>query len=239
MSRIGYKEIIEQLLEAFRSGAYALHAPLPPEGEMAGALGVSRGTLRQALSELEAGGYIRRRQGARAILISTQPDQTFRRDSFSAEQFINFGESSRVRLLSAEPVEPSEDLARLLAFPANAPLTRLQSLRLQHEGGPTICYSETYILREFAGIAPLLETEGAVFALIEKHHGEVIRKIRRQITAVRLDLNIANRLGLPEGLAALRMVTRFHGMGDRLLEVSIAHFPEGVHTLDQEFRRTS
>lgn len=239
MPRLGYREVIERLLAAFRDSTYPMHSPLPSEAEIARNLGVSRGTVRQALGELQACGYIQRRQGARAVLISKEPAQHFQRDSFSAEQFLNFGESSRIRLLSAEQINPSEELARLLAFPADVALTRLQTLRLQREGGPAICYSETYIPQEFADIALCLEAEGAAFVLIEKRHGEVIRKIRRQITAVRLDLNTANRLGVPDGLAAVRMVTRFHGTGDRLLEVSIAHFPEGVYTLDQEFRRNS
>ncbi len=235
--RIGYKTVTERLIAGIAAGTYVVGAPLPAEGELAQSLDTSRGTIRQAMTELERMGYISRRQGARAELVSERPSDRFRHDTFSAEQFISFGDTTRVQLLSAEAIDPAPELARQLAFADGQQLTRLQSLRRDRNGTRILCYSETFIPAEFADVAPLLETAGAVFALLEQQHGLVIRRIRRAISAIRLDGNLANRLGQPEGHAALRMVTRFYDLSDRQVEVSFAHFPEGIDTLEQEFRR--
>lgn len=235
--RVGYKNVTEQLIAEIAAGAHVVGAPLPTEGDLARALDTSRGTIRQAMAELERMGYISRRQGARTLLVSDRPSERFRHDTFSAEQFISFGDTTRVQLLAAEDIDPGPELTRLLAFPDGQRLTRLQSLRRDRNGTRVMCYSETFIPTEFGDVAPRLEAAGAVFTLLEQQHGLVIRRIRRAISAIRLDSNLANRLGQPEGNAALRMMTRFFDLSDRQVEVSFAHFPEGIDTLEQEFRR--
>lgn len=56
-------QVASRLVEALRTGAYAGCDHLPPELELASALGVSRTVVRDALSELERAGYIERVRG--------------------------------------------------------------------------------------------------------------------------------------------------------------------------------
>lgn len=58
-----FEETIERLLQGLKLGIYAAGAKLPPERELAGQLGVSRATLRDALAELQAAGYLQSRRG--------------------------------------------------------------------------------------------------------------------------------------------------------------------------------
>jgi len=56
-------EVAEQILEAIRRGAFAPESKLPPEAELAQLMGVSRPTIREALSGLAAVGLIEPRVG--------------------------------------------------------------------------------------------------------------------------------------------------------------------------------
>ncbi len=56
--------VAQRLREAILAGEHAAGERLPPERELAEALGVSRLTLRAALSHLEAEGLVRARQGS-------------------------------------------------------------------------------------------------------------------------------------------------------------------------------
>lgn len=58
-----YQQVKLYLEEQLRVGAFAPGAPLPKERELAASLDVAAGTLRQALQELEAEGWIRRVRG--------------------------------------------------------------------------------------------------------------------------------------------------------------------------------
>jgi GntR family transcriptional repressor for pyruvate dehydrogenase complex len=58
-----FEETVERLLDGIRLGVHCRGDRLPPERELAGRLGVSRVTVRDALRELAAAGYVETRRG--------------------------------------------------------------------------------------------------------------------------------------------------------------------------------
>jgi len=58
-----FEETVERLLEGVKLGVYAPGDRLPPERELTRRLGVSRITLREALRELAAHGYVETKRG--------------------------------------------------------------------------------------------------------------------------------------------------------------------------------
>ena len=60
--------VVDRLLEEMACGAYAGLDRLPPELELAARLGVSRTVVRDALSELERGGYLERVRGIGTVV---------------------------------------------------------------------------------------------------------------------------------------------------------------------------
>lgn len=58
-----FEETIEHLLQAIRVGLFPPGQKLPAERELAGHLGVSRATLREALAELQHAGFLEVRRG--------------------------------------------------------------------------------------------------------------------------------------------------------------------------------
>ena len=63
--RVGnvFEETMERLLRGIRLGQFPPASKLPPERELARALGVSRTTLREALAGLQSSGHVRVRRG--------------------------------------------------------------------------------------------------------------------------------------------------------------------------------
>jgi GntR family transcriptional regulator, transcriptional repressor for pyruvate dehydrogenase complex len=70
-----YKQVLDRIQGLVESGAIVPGDQLPPERELAEQLGVSRTSLRQALTALEALGTIEIRHGAGAYLLSTEPER--------------------------------------------------------------------------------------------------------------------------------------------------------------------
>lgn len=58
-----FEATVEGLLQGLKLGIYAAGSRLPPERELAGQLGVSRATLRDAITELQRAGYLQSRRG--------------------------------------------------------------------------------------------------------------------------------------------------------------------------------
>ena len=61
-------QIVSRLVEELRCGCYANATRLPPETELAAAMGVSRTVIRDALSELEREGLVERVRGIGAVV---------------------------------------------------------------------------------------------------------------------------------------------------------------------------
>ncbi|RII19814.1 HTH-type transcriptional repressor YvoA [Streptomyces sp. YIM 130001] len=72
-----HEHIADELRRAIAEGRHPVGAALPSESELAAEHGVSRGTLRQAFGTLQAEGLIGSRQGARRVVLSTTPSQSF------------------------------------------------------------------------------------------------------------------------------------------------------------------
>jgi len=58
-----FEACVEQLATSIRLGAYPVGAALPPERELAGRMGVSRATLREAMVALRQAGLVETRRG--------------------------------------------------------------------------------------------------------------------------------------------------------------------------------
>src|SRR6201996_4007861 len=70
-----FEETVERLLNGIKLGVHGFGDRLPPERELAARLGVSRVTVRDALRELAAAGYVETRQGGLGgYLRNYQPD---------------------------------------------------------------------------------------------------------------------------------------------------------------------
>lgn len=63
--------VADDLRRAIEAHEFGLDGRLPSEPELARRLGVSRATVRQAITELEGGGFVRRRQG-RGTFVTVQ-----------------------------------------------------------------------------------------------------------------------------------------------------------------------
>jgi GntR family transcriptional regulator len=125
-----YQQIKQILLRDIESGVLESHTRLPSERKLVEQFGVSRITVRQALSELVQEGYLYT-QPAKGFFVAEQP-QPYELNvllSFtSVAQERGLNPSSRV--LEASVIPASQALARQLLVPPGAEVVSLVRLRL-------------------------------------------------------------------------------------------------------------
>jgi len=111
-----YLRIKQQLIDDIKSGQRAVHSKLPPEEEMCRTFQVSRGTVRQALSELANEGYIYKIHGKGTYVKSHNYEHVIHTSRFVSflDDLIEKGVQPRMEVLGVERVRPDETVASFL-----------------------------------------------------------------------------------------------------------------------------
>jgi GntR family transcriptional regulator len=124
-----YAQIEDQLAARIESGELRAGDRLPPERELAEALGVSRMTVRQALSSLAGRGLVERGVGRGTFVARVKLDHDLRRVAGFSELMERQGVEPGAKLLSAAEAPATGAVAAALRIADKAPAYRIQRLR--------------------------------------------------------------------------------------------------------------
>jgi DNA-binding GntR family transcriptional regulator len=201
---------LEQLIV---SGRLAPGDRLPSEAVLVERLGVSRVTLRLAIDDLVARGFISRAQG-KGSFVSSSP--VVRHDLLSEQGVFDIVLASAPkpegRLLSFAPVVPPVRIARLFAMGSGERLMRLDRLMLS--AGRPVVFAENWLTPDASGLSPS-DIEGMSTATV---HNVLLRHpIASSTNAIGAELAgaiVARRLGISPRSAVLVLTrTRFDLQG--------------------------
>lgn len=138
-----HEQIADALREAIGNGSHPVGSALPSEAELAAAHGVSRGTVRQAVSALQAEGMIGSRQGARRVVLSTAPSQSFAELRSFAQWARAGGHTPGGLALESVRGQASGEEAALLQLAPGAQILRVLRIRTL-DGEPVLLERTVY-----------------------------------------------------------------------------------------------
>lgn len=122
-----YEDARDRVMDLVAS--LAVGDAIPPERDLAGRLGVSRLTLRRAVDDVVAQGYLVRKQGSGTFVAEPKVFQGLTMTSFSEDMRARGFEPSS-RTLSAEEKVTGEWLARRTGLPPESTVLKVRRLRL-------------------------------------------------------------------------------------------------------------
>lgn len=192
----------EQLLRDLSQGRYAPGTRLPGERDLAAQLGVSRATLRLALSRLESEGTLHR-SAQRGWFIPTQvlgePPSTLQ--SFT-EMARARGLRPTARVLRQQTRPASIDEAAKLRIAPAAPV--LDIARLRGMDGTPVCF-DVVILPESraAALASADLTDVSLYDQLRERCGIEVHRSAYTLMAENADAELARLLGTTAGAAVL------------------------------------
>lgn len=200
--------LVEQWLAgAIGSGRLPLGERLPPEGEFAAALGISRMTLRQALGALESRGLLERKRGRAGGTFVSKPriDVDLTGLPGFTEQMRRAQVRAGARVLRAELTPGSEEVTRALDLPRGADVFVV--VRVRSADREPLALEETYLAPEdFPGLLEHRLT-GSLYALMKRAYGLVPFTAREWLEPVVAGEEEAALLETEPG-SALMLVTR-------------------------------
>ncbi|WP_411820632.1 GntR family transcriptional regulator [Hyphococcus formosus] len=128
-----YYQLYVLLAQQIRDGEYAAEEVLPSENEMTAQYGVSRITVRNALQQLEQDGLVRRRRGARTVVLDRGPKDNPPLFEGPVENLLTRGVASKVNNLEMGWTTPPKDVSESLRLKLGTECFHLSRLRYHGE----------------------------------------------------------------------------------------------------------
>ncbi len=193
---------------------------LPPESELVRTYGVSRMTVRQAVTELADEGLVQRQPGRGTFVTDDlpAPDDDIALDDSIAD-LISMGEATSVELLDLVELPASAEEARDLGLATGDPVIRCQ--RLRSFRGEPYCYIVNLVPPELGRrIGETAWRRGSVLKYIEDELGVPLRLAKQRIGATLADAGMARWLDVRIGDPLLLVDYHIRTDDDRPVEMA-------------------
>ena len=203
-----YMQVYQQLRERIEGGALAPGARMETEMELCGHFGVSRETVRRALSLLESDGLITRKVSAGTFVTApkTQYAPSRHHESFT-EQMRRQGKQPASQIRSIEILtEPSPQVIEALELEPDERLYRVKRVRLADS--VPMAYEIAYIRQKLCpNLHTLLLDDTSLYSLYENHYHLRMGQISLKMEAVTATPQLQKILGLKNSLALMKMTS--------------------------------
>lgn len=241
-NRLHFADIARELTEAIASGRYPVGSVLPTELELRDHYRTSRHTVRAALQELQQRGLVSRRKNAGTRVESAHPRNEFRPTLASVDDLAQFGAEHLRLVQSTDVIAASGHLVQTLQCEEGARFLRVSSLRI--DGGKSrapVGWTDVYIAPDYADVADIAreQPDRLISALIEERYGHSIAEIQQGIQAVLVSAEMAKRLRVEAGTAALEIVRRYLDATGKSFEVSVSIHPAERFSVAMRLKRAN
>jgi GntR family transcriptional regulator len=197
-----YQQVCDLLTRQIASGVWKANGALPNEVELARELGVSSGTVRKALEKLEADRLVMRRQGRGTFVIDqTTPEAVSRFDRLRQAN----GDPIvwRAKLLHRDCGKPGATEQRMLQIAPDEPVVRKR--RLLSTPSRLLAVEDACITAgRLPGLQPDEVGDWSATALAQQH-GIHVARASEEVRMVPASAELAELLGVKEGIALLRL----------------------------------
>lgn len=233
-----YSEIEEILRAEIQTGVYKLGSRLPTEHELCRRFGVSRFTVRQALSRLRESGVLDARPGVGTIVVSPADRVTFVHTLSSMEELLQYPADTERRHIDVDSIEATPEQAVMLRCSPGQRWVRLKAMRVARPSSAPIAMVDIYLLPKFADVVELPNPTGSsALHQIEKLHGHRAAHAQLEIFVSRVDAQLAGPLIAEEGDPALIILRRYRGEDGVIFLVTYSVHPENRFSLNIEFEK--
>jgi GntR family transcriptional regulator len=218
-----------EIIAGIQSGALAGEGGLlPSEAVLSQRLGVSRATLREALSQLEQGGMIVRRHGIGTFVSPGMPLMEAGLEQLESIETLaeRIGVEIHMGECRIEERTASAREAEYLAVPEGSPVYAVQ--RVMVSGELPIAYLVDVVPADALDPRELRDDfEGSVLDLLLRHGDPQLRHSYTELCAEAADRELVRWLRLRKGDPLLRLTAQLYATDGRVVDYSTSYFTPG------------
>lgn len=199
-----YHQLEEYIKQQIENGFLKEEEVIPSEREFAERFQISRMTVRQAINNLVADGYLNRKKGRGTFVSKKKVEQELQGMTSFTEDMLSRGMKPSSKLLSFKIIQADKKTALDLKINENDPIYKIKRIRLA-DGAP-MALETAYIP---VNIVPGLTEENSNLSLyqyIEENLSLSISEATQEIEASIADVHTAEPLGIEEGEPILFIV---------------------------------
>lgn len=195
-----YLLVKDEILSYIRENGLEAGTLLPPESQLSSQLGISRGTLREAMRVLEEEGVVRRKQGLGTFICNTKNliRSTLDINESVSEMLIGKGMKPGSRDTKIEKIKASKKLAEKLDLKQGDPIISLTRLRTANE--VPIAHTIDFLP---LGIVPETFSQdfggGSLYTYMEERLGIELTNSILRIQPIKAPKSIARALDIKPG----------------------------------------
>lgn len=240
-AKVAYRMLADGLRDAIAADVYAGGRRLPTEAELASDHKVSRQTVRRAMQELVAEGYVYRVPGRGTF--TADRGHRYLRQLGSIEDLLNLSVDSELEVVT--PLQRRVDIDAASRLRLDSDSLYCLTFRRLHHGAP-VCYTSTFLPsavgRTLADI-PELETVGAttpttIIGLVEARMNGLIVAADQSITVGRVPREAAREIQCEPGDPLLRIDRLYYDEHDRPVELAINWYNPDMYTYRVRLQRS-
>lgn len=172
-----YERVRRTIVSGIESGEFSPGSFLPPEPSLMARCGVSRVTLRRAIGDLCAEGWLQRQQGRGTLVMPRKVRQTLVSLSGFSETMDGLGRKASHRILAQADQPDAPAIAARLEARALIRFDRL----LEEDGRPMTLEALWFDKERFASVIPDVAAGGSFFTALREIAGIVPAHAERQI----------------------------------------------------------
>jgi len=214
-----YYQIMNQLRSKIVEGHYPINSTLPPERELVETYGVSRMTIRQAISELVNEGILLRRKGIGTFVAPPKLEQPLNSLTSFTEDMAQRGMKAGARILSFKEMVPNPTTQKLLGLEDGETVYESVRLRLADEE-PMALETTTLV----ASLCPGLKHEDlenqSLYTLLTERWGIQLDYATQSLEPVLAPLHEASLLQVDPGVPLLLMYRVTYDQNGRAFELA-------------------
>lgn len=221
-----YLQVARTLRKEIVDGVYPVGSQLPTEHELCERFAVSRYTVREALRRLRDDNLIASRPRSGTLVVPRPNTNSYEHDVVSIDDLLAFAQGARFAIETNAMATVDDALAARTCLTAGTEWLAVTGYRRIDEDTAPICRTEYYINRRFASVGRLLQRHsGPIFPLLEDLFGVSVVEVHQEISAVVLTADLAQRLQIAAGTAALQMQRTYTTSDGEIAQVTINTHP--------------
>jgi len=232
-----YVSLAQSLIGDIEEGRHKVGELLPTEGEISTSYGVSRHTVRQALRELKEEGIITSQRGIGTRVRARSNSARFFSGINTFDELLQFVGSTEMRVIQRQQVIADASFAKQHDCRPGQAWAEIRLIRKVAGERQPMGYVQVFVRPEYAkALAKDRSYKTPLYSVIEQRCNLRIVEVQQEITAAKLDADMAAALKVEEGDAAMRITRYFLDQGGTVVQISVGHYPKGVYTQRSRFR---
>ena len=220
-----YIKLYENILENIENKKYNHCEKLPSENEFAKDFNVNRHTVRQALSLLKDEGFIYSKKGKGNFLCNIKVPYSISDKSSYTSKILDLGYEPKTKLLSADIIEASGDVALNLNLSNKLKVIELKLLRYANDLPISVSYSyfDAFIYRD---IISHLDCESfSLYKILEKAYPHLeVTKVSTVFESLVTTPKLSELLMMPSNSPILSASTISKDQNGNLVEYGTSYF---------------